>query len=178
MGTRFLVLVRHGQYDTASGGKLTSIGREQARATAQFLGRVRPDVIWSSTLVRAKETAEILAARSGGRVRRTGLLREGMYSKVEGYETPASERKEDRERAERAYRAIFRVSRSDRTEVVVCHGNLIRFLVCRSLHAPVGKWLRMTTNHCGITRVLIRDTGAVRVMSYNETAHLPPKLVT
>jgi serine/threonine-protein phosphatase PGAM5 len=178
MGTRFLVLVRHGQYEVENGGALTGIGREQARVTAQFLRQVEPDVIWSSTLVRAKETADILASRLGSRVLRSGLLREGMYSKVEGYETPAWERREDKERAEHAYRRIFRVSRANRTEIVVCHGNLIRFFVCRSLHAPVGKWLRMTTNHCGITRILIRDTGAVRVMSYNETAHLPPKLVT
>jgi serine/threonine-protein phosphatase PGAM5 len=178
MGTRFVVLVRHGQYETENGGALTPLGREQARVTAQFLRKATPDVIWSSTLVRAKETADILASRVGSKVQRSGLLREGMYSKVEGYETPASERREDKERAERAYRTIFRVSRTDRTEIVVCHGNLIRFFVCRSLHAPVGKWLRMTTNHCGITRILIRDTGAVRVMSYNETAHLPTKLVT
>jgi serine/threonine-protein phosphatase PGAM5 len=178
MGTRFLVLVRHGQYETENGGKLSSLGREQAALTARFLAKIDPDVIWSSTLVRAKETADILAQKMGSPVRRSGLLREGMYSKVEGYETPADERREDKQRADRAYETIFRTTRSDRTEIVVCHGNLIRYLVCRSLHAPIGKWLRMTTNHCGITRILIRDTGAVRVMSYNETAHLPPKLVT
>lgn len=178
MGTRHLVLVRHGQYDVENGGALTAVGREQARLTARFLEATEPDVIWSSNLVRAKETADILAARLGRRVRRSTLLREGMYSHVKGYEVPASERREDKERADRAYRAIFRVSRSDRTEIVVCHGNLIRYFVCRSLHVPIGKWLRMTTNHCGITRILIRDTGAVRVVSYNETAHLPRKLVT
>jgi hypothetical protein len=36
----------------------------------------------------------------------------------------------------------------------------------------------MNSNHCALTRVLIRDTGAVRVVSYNETAHLPSRLVT
>jgi hypothetical protein len=50
--------------------------------------------------------------------------------------------------------------------------------MCRALHTPVSKWLRMTTSHCGLTRVIVRDTGAVRVVSYNETSHLPAKLVT
>lgn len=180
MGTRTLVLLRHGQYDTADGGRLTALGREQARASTRYLRAFAFDAIWSSTLVRAKETASIVAGElpDAGRVRITGLLREGMYTKVEGYEVPASERREDRSRADAAYVKFFRPSRTERVELVVCHGNLIRYLLCRALHAPVSKWLRMITNHCGISRVLIRDTGAVRVVSYNETSHLPPKLVT
>lgn len=179
MGTRTLVFLRHGQYDAESRGELTPLGREQARLTAKYLEAFRFDVIWSSTLPRAKETAEIVAGHLGGmRVRHTGLLREGLYTKVEGYEIPASERREDRARADAAYAKIVRTSRAERTELVVCHGNLIRYLMCRALHTPVAKWLRMTTSHCGLTRVVVRDTGAVRVVSYNETSHLPMKLVT
>lgn len=179
MGTRTLLFLRHGQYDADSRGELTPLGREQARLTATYLEAFTFDVVWSSTLLRAKETAEIVAARLGAmRVRHTGLLREGMYTKVEGYDVPASERREDRARADAAYAKIVRTSRTERTELVVCHGNLIRFIVCRALRAPLARWLRMTTSHCGLTRVLVRDTGAVRVVSYNETSHLPTKLVT
>lgn len=180
MGTRTLVLLRHGQYDTEDGGKLTLLGREQAHAAAVYLHGFDFDAVWSSTLVRAKETADIVAQKlpSIGSVRRTGLLREGLYTKVVGYDVPASERREDKARADAAYVKFFRPSRTNRLELVVCHGNLIRYLVCRALHAPISKWLRMTTNHCGLSRVIIRDTGAVRVVSYNETSHLPTKLVT
>jgi len=179
MGTRTLVFLRHGQYEAAGLGSLTPLGREQARLTGKYLESVRVDAIWSSTLPRARETAEIVAEVLGGHVaRHTRLLREGMYTKVEGYNVPASERREDRERADAAYRKFFRTSRADRTELVVCHGNLIRYLVCRALHAPIPKWLRLNTSHCGLTRILIRQTGAVRVVSYNETSHLPVKLVT
>jgi serine/threonine-protein phosphatase PGAM5 len=179
VGTRTLVFLRHGQYDAENGGLLTPLGREQARLSAKYLEAFRFDCIWSSTLPRAKETAEIAAQHLGDlRVRHTGLLREGLYTKVEGYDVPASERREDRARADAAYAKIVRVSRAERTELVVCHGNLIRYLMCRALHTPIAKWLRMTTSHCGLTRVLVRDTGAVRVVSYNETSHLPTKLVT
>ena len=66
----------------------------------------------------------------------------------------------------------------DRFEIVVCHGNLIRYLVCKALEVSPLRWTRMNSNHCALTRVLIRDTGAVRVVSYNETAHLPTRLIT
>jgi serine/threonine-protein phosphatase PGAM5 len=158
---------------------LTPLGREQARLAGRYLEDFHFDLVWSSTLPRARETADIVARQLGGmRVKHTGLLREGLYTKVEGYEVPASERKEDRARADSAYARIVRISRNDRTELVVCHGNLIRYFMCRALHTPTTKWLRMTTSHCGLSRVLVRDTGAVRVVSYNETSHLPMKLVT
>lgn len=179
MGTRTLLFLRHGQYDAESGGLLTPLGREQARLTGKYLEPLSFDLIWSSTLPRAKETADIVADHLGGmRVRHTGLLREGLYTKVEGYKVPASERREDRARADAAYARIVRTSRAERRELVVCHGNLIRYLMCRALHTPVVKWLRMTTSHCGLSRMVVRDTGAVRVVSYNETSHLPMKLVT
>lgn len=179
VATRTLVFLRHGQYEAESRGELTALGREQARITAQHLEAVKFDLIWASTLPRARETADIVAQHLGGmRVRHTGLLREGLYTKIEGYDIPASERREDRARAEAAYAKIVRTSRNERMELVVCHGNLIRYFMCRALHTPIAKWLRMTTSHCGLSRVVVRDTGAVRVMSYNETAHLPAKLVT
>jgi serine/threonine-protein phosphatase PGAM5 len=179
MGTRMLLFLRHGQYDAESRGELTPLGREQARLTAKYLEELPFDLVWSSTLPRAKETADIVASHLGGtRVRHTGLLREGLYTKIEGYDVPSSERRDDRARTDAAYAKIVRTSRTDRRELVVCHGNLIRYLMCRALHTPVSKWLRMTTSHCGLTRLLVRDTGAVRVVSYNETSHLPTKLVT
>jgi serine/threonine-protein phosphatase PGAM5 len=179
MATRTLFLLRHGHYDTESGGRLTPVGREQARVAARYLAAYPFDVVWSSTLVRAKETAAIVADRLGHPpVRHVGLLREGMYTEIDGFDVTAEERRVDRARGDAAYRRFFRTSRAERRELLVCHGNLIRYLTCRALRTPVAKWVRMTTNHCGLTRVVVRDTGAVRVVSYNETAHLPTRLVT
>lgn len=179
MGSRLLVLLRHGQYDAEDRGQLTPLGREQARLAAKYLQSLRIDAMWASTLPRAKETADIVAETlTHLRPKHTRLLREGLYTKVEGYVVPADERREDRERADAAYAKFFRPSRSDRTELLVCHGNLIRYLLCRAMHTPIAKWLRMTTNHCALSRIVVRDTGAVRVVSYNETAHLPIGLVT
>lgn len=179
VGTRTLVLLRHGQYAPDDGGRLTALGREQALHSAQYLENVPIHAIWASTLPRARETAAIVAAHlNAPRVRHVGVLREGMYSKIDGYAMTEAERREDRSRADAAYAKFFRISRTDRTELLVCHGNLIRYLLCRALRAPIAKWMRMTTHHCGITRVFVRDTGSVRVVSYNEHSHLPTRLVT
>ncbi len=179
MGTRTLVFLRHGQYDADRGGSLTALGREQARIAGEYLQTWKFDVVWSSTLPRAKETADIVATKLGRMpVRRTGLLCEGLYTKVEGYEVRPSERRKDRARADAAFEKIVRASRTDRAELVVCHGNLIRYFICRILQAPITKWLRMTTSHCGLSRAIVRDRGAVRVVSYNETSHLPAHLIT
>jgi serine/threonine-protein phosphatase PGAM5 len=183
-----LILVRHGQYGLENDGGLTDLGREQARLTGGWLARhfhaQRVDAMWCSTLPRARETATIIARDVLGskavhsKLRPTSVLCEGMYSKVKGYDVPIAERQADRERADAAYTRFFKTSRMDRLELVVCHGNLIRYLVCRAIDVPVARWTRMNSNHCAVTRILVRDTGAVRVVSYNETMHLPAKMVT
>lgn len=185
MGTRNLLLVRHGQYDADSGGVLTPLGREQASITGNWIsthleGRT-VDALWSSTLPRARETADIIAGAlptTPAKVRPVSVLREGIYSSLKGFEIPPEERSADRKRADAAYARFFRTSKSDRLDIVVCHGNLIRYLVCRAIDVPVGRWTRMNSHHCSLTRILVRDTGAIRVVSYNETAHLPPPKVT
>jgi serine/threonine-protein phosphatase PGAM5 len=176
--TRTLVLLRHGQYEAQGIGSLTPLGRAQAKAAAKFLEEMPIDVVWSSTLARAKETADIVAEHLQQPVRHSRSLREGMYTRVEGYDAPASECRDDCRRADMVYARFFKKSRVDRTELLVCHGNLIRYLLCRAMAVPIARWIRMTTNHCALTRIVVRDTGAVRVVSYNETSHLPRKLVT
>jgi serine/threonine-protein phosphatase PGAM5 len=180
-----------------NGGVLTALGRDQAAVTGRWISEhlsgSRVNALWSSTLPRARETASIIAHVLGDRssplevrrsreprvtVRSAAVLREGMYSNVRGHEVPPKERKADRARADAAWLRFFRTCRMDRLEIVVCHGNLIRYLVCRALHTPVIRWTRMNSNHCSLTRILVRDTGAIRVVSYNETAHLPVSLVT
>ena len=61
-------LIRHAKAEDASpdaARRLTTAGRSHARALGKFLGRSEafaPAVLWHSTLVRARETAELVAA--------------------------------------------------------------------------------------------------------------------
>ncbi len=57
--TTTLLLIRHGQADTSiQNGPLTEVGRRQALAAARALGGLGVEVVISSPLVRAVQTAE------------------------------------------------------------------------------------------------------------------------
>ena len=85
-----LLLVRHGETDWNRDGRwqghsdthLNDLGREQARRLAGELRDV--DVVYSSDLARAKETAEILAGELGLPVRLDARLRERSFGAWEG----------------------------------------------------------------------------------------------
>ena len=85
-----LLLVRHGETDWNREGRwqghsdthLNELGREQSARVAAELDGV--DVVYSSNLARARETAEILADRLGLEVRVDERLRERGFGAWEG----------------------------------------------------------------------------------------------
>jgi broad specificity phosphatase PhoE len=85
-----LLLVRHGETDWNltrrwqghSDTPLNETGRDQARRLASELDRV--DVVYSSDLARARETAEILAGRLGVEIHPDERLRERGFGGWEG----------------------------------------------------------------------------------------------
>jgi broad specificity phosphatase PhoE len=93
-----LLLVRHGETDWNRDGRwqggsdtrLNDLGREQARALAEELdGSI--DVVYSSDLARARETADIVATKLGLEVRVDPRLRERSFGSWEGLTTPEIE---------------------------------------------------------------------------------------
>jgi probable phosphoglycerate mutase len=77
-----LVVARHGEaeYELSEweeeGGSLTTLGRRQAADLAQTLAPRRVAHVWTSTMARAVQTAEIVAARLGVSVTTRVGLRE------------------------------------------------------------------------------------------------------
>jgi broad specificity phosphatase PhoE len=92
-----LLLVRHGETDWNREGRwqgqsdtpLNEVGRKQAARLAAELDGV--DVVYSSDLARARETADILAARLGLPVRVDRRLRERSFGRWEGKTGPEIE---------------------------------------------------------------------------------------
>ncbi|MEM6990367.1 MAG: histidine phosphatase family protein [Myxococcota bacterium] len=181
MAQRIVYLVRHGQYvldrEHARAGQLTTLGRRQARRVASRLMEYPIDRIHHSDMPRAIETAELVGARLPGAARhQTRILREGNPG-VAGKRRRARELA-TRERMDGVVERYFRPCRGrDRHELLVCHGNLIRYLLLRALAVPAGGWMRIDTVHCGlsIVRVLPSHT---RVRAINDIGHLPPRMRT
>lgn len=85
-------IVRHGETEWNAQGlmqghldsPLTSTGEEQARELAQTLLAIHFDHVFSSDLLRARRTAELLVIDRKFALNTTQLLRERTFGKYEG----------------------------------------------------------------------------------------------
>ena len=186
MPTRYIYLIRHGQYEKHGrphklGPRLTKKGRLQAERTAMRLAKLPIDAIYYSSLRRAAETARILCRHMPrAKTWRSRALWEGLYTPVPGLKTPAWVFRSSRRRAVTAFRRIFQhARRRDQHIVVVRHGNITGHFVSRVLRAPLASWLRVSTQHnCGICTCVVRKKGRCALVAYNDTSHLPKRLRT
>jgi broad specificity phosphatase PhoE len=136
-----LLLVRHGETDWNAEGKLqghsdrplNDFGRRQATALADRLEDEDIAAIYSSDLVRAKETAEILGARVGVPVVVDPDLREKNWGTWEGLTgderlTVEFEGETTEDHRDRTLGAIARIVERHPHErvVVVTHGGSVR----------------------------------------------------
>ena len=90
--TKRIVLLRHGRTAWNAAHRiqgqlqveLDDVGREQARTVAPAVAALEPALLWSSDLVRARETAEIVAAAAGLEVVDDPRLREFHLGERQG----------------------------------------------------------------------------------------------
>ena len=191
MAVRVLYLVRHGQHDqdnpTGSelGGSLTPTGVKQAELVGKMLAKRPITSIHSSSLNRADETARIIAKDIPGvTVQQTDLLWECIPTltpklQLELPNYTAAQAAQDKQRAEVAFRKYFKVAkRNDRHDVIVCHGNLIRYFITLVLKAEPASWVRMDMCNCAVSQVLVQPEGDMALLCHNDWGHLPKDLRT
>jgi len=82
------------------------------------------------------------------------------------------------EQAKQAWAHFFRPAREERHEVLVCHGNILRFFMVRALQAPLHTWINTDINNCGISEFVVHPGGEVALVSHNDTGHLPDSFRT
>jgi len=216
--TRDVVLVRHGETDWNKEWRLqgtrdvplNDTGREQMRWVGEMVSgglgtpeerqaRSMPS-IWSSPVLRARESADIIAdtveathPRGVGAVREHAGLREFDMGRFTGeliwslqddpdwqayLENPADavfpggEAMPDiRRRACDALQNILDQDESD-TLIVVSHGGIVRVLAITMLGIPDDHFLRFKIGNASITRVRLMPPNRLRVLSLNMTQRL------
>lgn len=198
---RHIIFVRHGQYvqgtKVASEKVLTPLGRLQAEKTGRRLAELLKPVltapspekrvrVHASTMVRAEETAKLIAgqlpAGTFETVPSTPLLVEGSPPAHNIPEPLYNGKKVNRSLMEAGFRQLFRrlppaptEGPLDEFEVVVCHANVIRFMVLRALQLPPEAWFRVHPNNCSITHLKIRADGEVNLFTFGNAGHLSPE---
>jgi broad specificity phosphatase PhoE len=178
---RILYLIRHGHYDHQNGGGLSDIGRQQALASARWLRSLNVSSIHCSTLKRAEETAAIISKEFAVTAKATDLLRElpNTLWQALPQELTAETLEAHRQRAAQAFFEFCHAPGAvERTEIIVSHGNMIRYFACKAIGVAPELWTSFGTYNCGISELRITSGGRVRMFSYNETAHLPEGLKT
>jgi len=188
---RDIILVRHGNYvedpsiDERVGPGLSPLGAAQARlAGARLAGLpTRFDAMLVSPMQRARDTAAIIGEEFPGRRFEVVADLAECTPPTRRTEITADEKPADlaacKTRLDRVFATYFRpASGREHTDLIVCHGNVIRYLVTRALGVDTTAWLEMSAGHASITHVRVEADGRYKVISVGDVGHLPPSMRT
>jgi len=185
-GLRFVYLIRHGWYDGSDprderiGKGLDSLGRGQAQLLADRLLHmpVTFTSLVSSTFTRARETADIV-----GQTLRMSAVRDSGLSECTppsiradyGRNLAPGEMDSCQSKLERSYARYVcpAGSPADQRDLLVCHGNVIRWFVSKALGLDTHVWPNFDIGNCSITTLVVRPDGSVHLASFSDTGHLP-----
>lgn len=202
-------LVRHGQTDWNAARRiqgdtdipLNERGRAVARATAEGMRDIPVDVMFSSPLIRAYETAQILAEGRGIEIRRDLRLREICFGEYEGFLLEEIKAREDicvhnffrdpanyvPDRGAESIEALYaRAGAFLRDEVlprektcdtmmIVAHGALNRaFLSCVQGASKAEFWggTRKPSRNCAVNLLEVRD-GKIQILEEGKLYYDP-----
>lgn len=189
-GVRYVYLVRHGFYDRddtvpdETGNGLNPLGHEQARLTGERLKalHLRIGRLVGSNYTRARETAADLGAILSRAPAEDSLLHEC---------TPRAARADylkDLSAAEITACESNLVKAWDRymspspdstvCDVLVCHGNVIRWFVMRAIGADPVRWSSLDVANGSITVISVAADGATRLAVFSDASHIPPEKQT
>ena len=94
-------------------------------------------------------------------------------------DTTLSEIEAGFEQAKAAWQKYFIPARGkDQNDIIVCHGNIMRYFVMRALMVPTEAWGNTNLYNCGISEIVIENDGRVMLLSHNDNGHLPPEMKT
>lgn len=185
--TRTIYLVRHGNYDPADkasdGGSLTALGIAQARLVAARL-RSLPVTFTSlqfSTMTRADQTARIIQQSLPQLTLQPAPLLSEATPRTRRADIMKNEKPADLDAAEaqfnQAFATFFVPARgADQHDILVCHGNVIRYFVTKALGVDTQAWLSFSLTHGSLTTIQVNPDGSFKVLGFGDSGHIPPNL--
>ena len=185
-----IILVRHGAYDADRNdpekSSLNPLGIAQARLVAARLAALpgNTDAFVSSPVVRAHQTARVIAADMQGRPIEILTALSECSPPSRRPEAAAKTPEAVQESAACASRlgSVFASlfvpasSGKPRRTMIIAHGNVIRYLITRALGVDTKAWLEMSVANASITQVLVEPDGRFKVISVGDVGHLPPSM--
>ena len=184
---RTIYLVRHGSYTPDANAKpevgppLTALGIAQARLVASRFKQLpsRVDSITSSKMLRAMQTAAVIRESlpdvpTGS----SALISECTPPMlVKSNNEPAARQDACKQRLDAAFAQFFVPAQAaEKNDLLVCHGNVIRYLVTRALGVDTRTWANMSVAHTSVTIVRVLADGSFKVLAVGDTGHVPPTL--
>jgi alpha-ribazole phosphatase len=195
-----ILLVRHGyvgpkeeRFLGRTDIPLSKAGIRQAEQLRNRLAPEKIDAIYSSTLRRARQTAEIVAAGHKAKITSCQELRECDFGDIEGltfeeikkkYPALAQELSERKTRAfpggetieqlnDRVQAFLKRLKRrkAGETVLVVAHGGPLRLIICDLLGLGLEHWLQFMLYHASLSIVETYPETAILCL-LNDTSHL------
>lgn len=204
-GSMQIVLLRHGETNWNLQGRcqgatdleLNETGIQQAREIATYLSKERIDVVYSSNLKRAVQTANAIGQSHDLEVIPDSDFRELNHGILEGMTfpeirasypdfikrwrnepaellIPGGERLIDVER--RSWRGLERVMQSHlrhETVVVVTHNFPIVTILCRITETPLNNYRSFRVDPCGINRITYNQEVGWRISQINHRGYPP-----
>jgi Fructose-2,6-bisphosphatase len=184
-----LYLIRHGAYvadrnaDPQLGPGLTPLGVAQARLIAARLSGagVSFDSMTSSTLQRAKDTAAVMhETLANVPTSQSPLLSECTPPRRDAPENADADKQAAcAKQLDQAFEEFFRPARGARRhDILVAHGNVIRYLVMKALNTDTRAWLGMSVAHASLTVIQVQPDGSARVLAVGDSGHIPGPLLS
>lgn len=183
---RTIYLIRHGAYlpdpkaSPQSGPGLSTLGIAQARLVATRL-RSMPvafDSLTSSTLTRAQQTAAIVHEQIADvPAGSSALISECTPpARIELRDSPAS-LSACKQQLDTAFAKFFTpAAGANRNDILVCHGNVIRYLTTKALGVDPQAWVAMSVAHTSMTIIEVLGNGTFRVVAVGDMGHVPATL--
>ncbi len=190
-GVRTIYLIRHGEYDNDDerdpdvGKGLVPLGVAQARLVgARLRGMpVTFTSLHSSMMTRARQTAVVIGEEFPDLQLQSSALISECTPPTWRKDIMEGETPEDLDACTRQLEEAYPVyvapsPDADRHDIVVCHGNVIRYFVTKALGVDTQAWLGMSIANCSLTVITVQADGSMKVLSFSDSGHIPPNLTT